>query len=214
MTAYRPPSTRPSQADLAYAAVRDLLIRLEIKPGAPIVENELMIRTGFGRTPLREALNRLESERLVNIFPRRGTFAADINLADLSLISDLREDLEGQAAARAAERATAAERRELADMAAAIQEGDAEEQMSLDTTIHRAIYRAAHNHFLEETATQYHNLSMRIWRLFVDRLPRLEKHIEQHHALIGAIVDGDVERSRTIAREHVRSFERAVRAFL
>lgn len=104
--------TPPSQADVAYLALRDLLIRLEIAPGAPIVEAELMERIGVGRTPLREALNRLEAERLVNIFSRRGTFAADINLADLALITDLREELEGHAAAKAAERATTIERTE------------------------------------------------------------------------------------------------------
>jgi len=204
-----------SQADLAYQTVRDLLVRLEIAPGSPIVEPELMERTGFGRTPLREALNRLESERLVNIYPRRGTFAADINLSDLALISDLREELEGHAAARAAARAGGADRLRLSELASSIADGgDAEEQMRLDTDIHRGIYAAAHNHFLEETATQYHNLSMRIWRLFVDRLPHLEAHIDQHRRLIEAILAGDAETARQVARDHVRGFEKAVASLL
>lgn len=204
----------PSQADLAYAAVRDLLIRLEIAPGAPIGEAELMERTGFGRTPLREALNRLESERLVNIFPRRGTFAADINLADLVLITDLREELEGHAAARAAERATEAERLALAELGAAIGGGDAEQQLSLDTRIHETIHRAAHNRFLTATAAQYLGLSTRIWRLFMDRLPDIGDHIAEHRDLIDAIVAGDAATARSLARRHVRSFESAVRTLL
>jgi DNA-binding GntR family transcriptional regulator len=206
--------TRPSQADLAYGSVRDLLVTLEIPPGAPIVEAELMERTGFGRTPLREALNRLEAERLVNIYPRRGTFAADINLADLALVTDLREELEGHAAQRAAERATRDERAALAGMIDSIGEGDTEAQMRLDTAIHRAIYAAAHNHFLEETATQYHNLSMRIWRLFVDRLPDLESHIDEHRDLLTAIVEGDAAEARRVAQTHVRGFETSVRSLL
>jgi DNA-binding GntR family transcriptional regulator len=204
----------PSQADLAYEAVRDLLIRLAIAPGEPMVESELMKRTGFGRTPLREALNRLESERLVNIFPRRGTFAADIHLSDLALITDLREDLEGHAAQRAAERATPMERAALSALIESIGEGDGEAQMDLDTTVHRSIYSAAHNHFLEETATQYHNLSMRIWRLFVDRMPDLGSHIDEHRDLLTAIVSGDAAGARGVARAHVRGFESAVRALL
>jgi len=204
---------RPSQADRAYEVVRDLLIRLDIPPGAPIVEADLMESTGFGRTPLREALNRLESERLVNIFPRRGTFAADINLADLALITDLRQALEGHAAARAAVRATPAERASLEAMVAAIH-GEPEKQMEFDTLIHRAVYAAAHNHFLEETATRYHNLSMRIWRLFVDRLPDLRTHIEEHRALVHAVVAGESQDAAQIARQHVRGFEEAVRALL
>lgn len=203
-----------SQADRAYREVRDLLVRLEIAPGAPIVEADLMKRIGVGRTPLREALNRLEAARLVNIYPRRGTFAADINLADLALVTDLRAELEGHAAARAAERATAVERAGLAALAASIGSGDAEVQMSLDTEIHRAVYAAAHNHFLEETATQYYNLSMRIWRLFMDRLPDIEAHVEEHRSLVRAIVDGEAEPARKLARAHVRSFESAVRELL
>jgi DNA-binding GntR family transcriptional regulator len=217
VTAPNTAAPRPSQADLAYEVVRDLLIRLDIAPGAPIVEADLMARTGFGRTPLREALNRLESEQLVNIFPRRGTFAADINLADLALITDLRQELEGHAAARAAERATRAERASLDALAEAATETthhDTEAQMELDTTIHRAIYAAAHNRFLEETATRYHNLSTRIWHVFVDRLPDLRAHIEEHRELLAAIVDGDSDHARDTARRHVRGFEEAVRTLL
>ncbi|MDX1691407.1 MAG: GntR family transcriptional regulator [Acidimicrobiia bacterium] len=204
----------PSQADLAYEAVRDLLVRLEIAPGAPIVESELMERTGFGRTPLREALNRLESERLVRIFSRRGTFAAGIDLADLALITDLREELEAHAAERAAERATTADREVLAGLAGEIGTGDPEAEMALDTEIHRAIYRAAHNHFLEETAGRYYNLSMRVWRLYMDRLPDIDAHIDEHRDLLDAIVAGEAERAGSLARAHVRSFETAVRALL
>ncbi len=173
-----------------------------------------MERTGFGRTPLREALNRLEAERLVNIYPRRGTFATDINLADLALITDLREDLESHAAARAAHRATDAERSGLEQLAAEIGPGDAEALMGLDTRIHRAIYAAAHNHFLEATAGQYLALSTRIWRLFMDRLPHIDEHIDEHRGLIDAIVTGDGDRSAFLARAHVRSFESAVRQLI
>jgi len=212
MTTTEQATPRPSQADLAYEEVRDLLVRLEIAPGAPIIEADLMERTGFGRTPLREALNRLEAERLVKIYPRRGTFAADINLADLALITDLREELEGHAAHRAAERATPDERAMLSQIAGEI--GHSQEQMSLDTEIHRAIYAASHNHFLMETATQYYNLSMRIWRLFMDRLPEIAAHVGEHKALLQAIVSGDAETARNLARAHVRRFESAVRKLL
>ncbi len=203
-----------SQADLAYGAVRDLLITLQIEPGAPIVESELTQRIGVGRTPLREALNRLEAERLVNIFPRRGTFAADINLADLALITDIREELEGHAAAKAAERATSGERSTLSELAGNLGGDDPATQMAVDTEIHRAIYSATHNHFLEETATQYHNLAMRIWHLFTDRLPTLADHVQEHRGLLGYIVDGRAEAARDSAAAHVRNFEKAVRSLL
>jgi len=212
MTATRYSAARPSQTDLAYQEVRDLLVRLEIPPGTPINEADLMERTGFGRTPLREALNRLESDRLVNIYPRRGTFATDINLADLALITDLREELEGHAAQRAAQRATDEERAALSQLADTI--GFASEQMALDTEIHQAVYAAAHNSFLTETATQYYNLSMRIWRLYVDRMDTIDTHIKEHVDLVNAIVSGEATLARDLARAHVRSFESAVRELL
>lgn len=87
----------------------------------------------------------------------------------------------------------------------------AEEDMTIDTAVHRAIYGATHNHFLEETATQYHNLAMRIWHLFTDRLTNLSEHVEEHRDLLTAIGDGDPDRARVLAAAHVRSFERAVR---
>lgn len=209
MTATEPITPRPSQADLAHQAVRDLLVRLQIPPGAAIIEADLMAQTGFGRTPLREALNRLEAERLVRIYPRRGTFAADINLEDLILITELREQLEGHAAAAAARRGTGEERQQLSELTALI--GIPQDPMDLDTRIHAAIYAAAHNHFLTETATQYYNLSMRIWRLFTDRLGPIDAHIDEHRDLVAAIVDGDEDTARSLARSHVRSFEEAVR---
>lgn len=203
-----------SQADLAYRAVRDMLIRLEIAPGSPIVEADLMARIGVGRTPLREALNRLEAQRLVNIFPRRGTFAADINLSDLALITEIRVELEGHAAAKAAERATAAERAELSSMAQHLTAPDTEAEMELDTRIHRAIYAATHNAFLEETATQYHNLAMRIWHQFTERLTHFGDHVGEHRSLLGHIVAGEADEARQVAVDHVRNFEASVRLLI
>ena len=212
-TAMTPETTRAepaSQSERAYRALRDMLIGLEIPPGAPIVEAGLTSRIGVGRTPLREAIHRLEAERLVTVYPRRGTFASEINLADLSLITDLRQELEGHAAERAAERASAAERNELTAMSAELGSPDPLVQLELDARVHRAVYRAAHNHFLEETATVYHNLSTRIWHLYLDRIPDLGSHVEEHADLLDAIARRDPPRARSVAIDHVRNFARAV----
>ncbi len=205
----------PSQADIAFDALHDMLINLEIPPGSPVVEAEVMARIGVGRTPIREALTRLEAEELVNIYPRRGTFAADINIADLALITDLREELEGHAAQRAAERATSIDRETL-DRLRVPHDRNASsvEQMAVDSDVHHAIYRAAHNRFLEATATRYHNLSMRIWKLFTDRLEELADHIDEHQVLLGHILDRRPAEARKTAAAHVRHFEAAVRELL
>src|SRR5215469_12170448 len=97
-------------AEAAYQAIQDRLIRLDIWAGAPVSEDDLCQRLGLGRTPVREALKRLEHERLVVVHPRRGTFATEINVTDLSYIFEIRELLEPAAAASAARRATQADR--------------------------------------------------------------------------------------------------------
>lgn len=203
-----------SHADRAYETLRDLLITLEIKPGAPIGEDELIERLGLGRTPIREAVKRLESERLIAIYPRRGTFATEVNLADLGLISDVREVLEGHGAARAAEHATDAERKHLSALARRLNaKVSFAQQMSLDTQVHRAIYTAAHNPFLEDVLTQHHNLAMRIWNLFVSRIDA-ERYVGEHSDLLDAIVAGNARLARRRASAHVRNFENAIRAVI
>src|SRR5579862_8296300 len=109
----RPPALL---ADRAYEELRDRLVTLQIKPGEPIDEDQLGRELEMGRTPIREAIKRLSLENLVTVFPRRGTFAAEINITDLAHITDVRTQLEGHAAYRAAQRITEARRGELEEL--------------------------------------------------------------------------------------------------
>src|SRR5205823_12365843 len=104
----------PSLAAQAFLSIRAQVVMLDIRPGSPLNEEELGTTLGMGRTPIREALKRLESERLVVAYPRRGTFATDVNISDLAHISEVRRTLEPMATAAAAGRATAADRADLA----------------------------------------------------------------------------------------------------
>src|SRR5918912_4463877 len=97
-------SAATSLADKAYVAIRDRLIMLAIRPGDPIDDDALSQDLGVGRTPVREALKRLEVDRLVVSYPRRGTFATGMDISDLAHISEIRVPLEPVAARRAAER--------------------------------------------------------------------------------------------------------------
>lgn len=203
--------TPVSQAEHAYKVVLEMLLSLEIPPGAAIVEADLIRATGVGKTPIRDSLRRLESEKLVRIYPRRGTFASEVGLGDLSLIADLREGLEGLAAATAARRAGSQDRKALNELAQRIQPQDPVSQMDDDLAVHRAVYRSAHNVYLEETALKYLNLSTRIWRMYVDRLPeRVDAHMEEHREMLRVIARGDEEEAERRARAHVRGFEAAI----
>src|SRR3954452_24762822 len=113
-----------SLADRAYVAIRDRLIMLDIRPGDPIDDDELAKDLGVGRTPVREALKRLEGHRLVMSYPRRGTFATGMDISDLAHISEIRAQLEPLAARRAAERAARMGHAELDELAARIEHLD------------------------------------------------------------------------------------------
>jgi DNA-binding GntR family transcriptional regulator len=199
-----------SQAEVAYEALLDLLLRLEIPPGHPLVEADLMRSIGVGRTPLRDAIHRLEMQRLVVIYPRRGTFATEINIGDLALITDVRSELEALASSLAAIRATESDRVALGKMLSRVETRGTTKPIDLDTAIHRTIYAAAHNHFLASTAEMYHNLSLRLWHLYMERLNDISSHVEEHRILLGAILDRDAEAAAVAARQHVRRFEASV----
>jgi DNA-binding GntR family transcriptional regulator len=208
----RPEAPRPL-ADIAYTAIRDRIVTLALPPGTPLNEDALSNELGIGRTPLREAVKRLESESLVVIYPRRGTFVSEVNITDHGLIADVRRQLEGLAARRAAERATPADRDALRALIAQIREhgGSREERMQLDTAIHREVHRCTHNRYLATTLSQYYNLSLRIWYVFLDRLPEVD-HTTEHLPMLEAIVAGDADRAAELAVAHVEHFERSVRA--
>jgi DNA-binding GntR family transcriptional regulator len=205
-------------ADRAYNDLRDRIVTLRIAPGAPIDEDVLGSELGIGRTPVREAIKRLALENLVTVFPRRGTFASEINITDLADISDVRTQMEGHAAYRAAQRITPAQQAELQDLLAELDRSkgsdDTEALMALDTRVHRFIHRCAGNPYLEDSLGRYFNLSLRIWYLVLDRLPHLFARVHEHDDLLRAIADGDAEGARAIIAEHIETFEREIRAVL
>jgi DNA-binding GntR family transcriptional regulator len=213
-----PPPSGELLADRAYAELRDRIVTLAIPPGAPINEDSLGRELQMGRTPVREAIKRLALENLVAVFPRRGTFASEINITDLAHISDVRVQLEGHAAYRAAQRLTPVQREQLEALIAEIDlregSGDPAELMRLDGQVHRFIYSCAGNAYLRDTLERYLNLSMRIWYLVLDRLPHLFDRVHEHRELLQAIRDGDAERARAIASEHVATFEGEIRGVL
>ena len=213
-----PPAPRELLADRAYEQLRDRIVTLRISPGAPIDEDAIGQELEMGRTPVREAIKRLALENLVTVFPRRGTFASEINITDLAHISDVRGVLEGHAAFRAAERITRPQRDTLAELLVELgrSEGsdDTEALMALDAQVHRFIYRCAANPYMEETLGRYFNLSMRIWHLVIDRLPLLFASVHEHDDLLRAIAAGEAERARDIVADHIATFEREIRAVL
>jgi DNA-binding GntR family transcriptional regulator len=209
-----------SLADRAYVHLRDQIITTELPPGSLLQESQLMRRLGIGRTPVREAIQRLRHDGFVTVIPRRGTLVTEINITDLAAIYEVRAHLESWEAGLAAERATAADRveaAELVDELRALTENDGfPALLALDRRVHRFVYRCGKNDFLAETIDRYHNLSLRILYVAMARYPaltpRLHDVVEDQLQLLDAIIRGDASTAGRIAAAHVHDFESAFQA--
>ena len=210
------PDVALSLSERAAQRIRELIVTLELAPGSPVSERELMERLGLGRTPVREALRTLAQEKLVEVYPRRGVVVSPVEVGDLASLSEARLALESYAAHCAAERATS---EDLAVARSLLDElpGDAADEralIELDQRIHRHVYRCAHNPFVESTLNEYYTLTLRIWFLALDRVARLDDAVTEHRELLEAICDGEPTRAEAVMRRHIQGFERAIRAVL
>jgi DNA-binding GntR family transcriptional regulator len=209
--------TARSQSEAAYLRIRERIVSLDMRPGSVVNEGRLREELGIGRTPIREALQRLARENLVRSIPHRGTFVTDVNITDLARITEVRVVLEAHAARLACDRLSPSDR-EAFDRLLAILETrpsvDQRELMRLDQQIHRQIYVAARNPFLETTLERYFNLSLRLWYLVLDREVGLREALQEHVELLRAILSGDGDRAEASMRRHVTGFEREIRKVL
>jgi DNA-binding GntR family transcriptional regulator len=202
-----------SFADRAYYAIRELIVTLELPPGAVVREPELTARLGIGRTPVREALRRLAQERLIDVYPRRGMHVTNVDVRELARLCEVRAALEPEAARLASERATQAdldEISELLDDLGRTRKSDDRALIELDRRIHEAVYRASHNRFLAETLEWYYTHALRIWLLGLDRT-RLGDAVREHVPLLDAIRRGNGARAADLMRTHVERFEEEMR---
>jgi DNA-binding GntR family transcriptional regulator len=195
----------------AYQRIREKIIALELPPASPVDETRLMKQLKLGRTPIREAIQRLAQDNLVVIYPRRGTFVADLNPSDLQKIFELRLELEPYCARLAAERATAEQVAEMeilfAGAEAVIRAGDHRQLIQLDHRAHVLLAQAANNEFLEETLERLYGHVLRLWHVSLHKVSRLREVIEEHRDIIAAVQARNGERAARIMRAHVAGFQ-------
>ena len=202
--------------DIAYRVISDRIVMLDIRPNESINESQLSKEMQMGRTPIREALRRLENDRLVVTQPRKGSFAAPIDITDLSEIAQVLQLLEPVAAGLAAKNlrseAQRAEIEKHRGLLAGIESRflDQNDLMRLDLAAHRTIHTLAGNKHLEHILLQYANLSTRVWLAVLERRPLVVEHITELADVLTAILAKDEDRATALMDEHVRSFSRYV----
>jgi DNA-binding GntR family transcriptional regulator len=208
-----------SLADEAYRSLLEQIITLQRLPGEVLIEEELRNQLKIGRTPIREALQRLAADRLVVVLPRRGTLVSEINIMDLGAIYEIRSELEGLAARLAAQRfpgdrvppAVAAE---LADVATI---DDWVQLIAIDRRLHKLVYHLAKNPYLEDNLERYLNLSARIVLAAIQRLASPPTHelvdaIGEFEGIFAAIATRDPQQAERLARHHTGFGETMIRA--
>lgn len=204
-------------SEKAYRLIKQKVVTLELPPSAVISEQSLMEELHLGRTPIREALQRLDAEGLVNIVPRRGTFVSDISITDLQAIFELRTVLEGFCARLAAQRITDDQIEGMEFVLRDLDEvhnGDHRALMSLDTRFHSRLYAAADNEFLAETLDRLYDLSLRLWYLVLNHLEGVRHSIEQNGRVIDALREGDGADAEALMQEHIVEFQQKIKAVL
>ena len=208
----------PLLSDQAYLAIRDLIVTLELAPGAIVSEADLMNRLAMGRTPVREALRALARERLIDVYPRRGMFVAGVDARDLASLSEARAVLEPAAARLAARRLTEADKAILDELLAELDAlgstPDERDLITLDRRLHRFVYATARNPFLESTLDEQYTHALRIWFMALDRLPHLDDAVKEHRDILEAIRRGDADQAAVTMAAHIDGFETSIRKAL
>jgi DNA-binding GntR family transcriptional regulator len=202
--------------DKAYRALEEDIVTLRIPPGAVVSEAILSRRLGVGRTPVREALQRLAREWLVVIMPRRGITVSEIDPVRQLRLLEARREIERFLARSAARRASVIQRAafsEIAnDMDDAAQRADDIAFMRLDRAFNLAVLDAAGNEFAASAMNLMNGLSRRFWYVHYRQVGDLALAARLHAAIARAIADGDqttAGQSADALVDYIQAFARA-----
>ncbi|AEE90298.1 Transcriptional regulator, GntR family [Tepidanaerobacter acetatoxydans Re1] len=197
--------------DLVFAAMREAILSGKLKPGERLMEVQLAEEMGVSRTPVREAIRKLELEGLVVMVPRKGAYVAGLTLKDVAEVFEIRSSLEGLAAALAADRITDEEVEALdnilKEISEAVGKGDIDKVIKKDGEFHQILFSASRNNRL---AQMINNLKEQIDRFRVQSFSnpvRLKSVLSEHKEILDAIKQGNIENAEKLAKEHIYKVE-------
>jgi DNA-binding GntR family transcriptional regulator len=206
---------RGSLTDRAYADLEEMIVTLNIAPGAGVSEAELSKALGIGRTPIREALQRLAREGLVAILPRRGIVVSEINVTRQLRLLEVRRELERLIARTAARRATDEERGRFRELAArfesAARVNDDVTFMRTDREFNSLCSAASHNEFAAGAMSLMHSLSRRFWYFHYKQAADMPLTAKLHADIARAIAGGDAQRAARASDRLIDAIEKFTR---
>ena len=193
--------------EIVYEELKMQILKGKITPGTRMMEVEMAEQMGVSRTPIREAIRKLEKEGLVTIEPRKGAYASQLSQKDMTEIIEVREYLEGLAAYYAAKRATEEQKEALKRVCLryddAVEAKNSQEMIKFDTEFHHLIVEAAENKILVHLVEQLQELVLRFRYLYYDTFKRGEKMPAEHHAILDSILAGDADKAQESAFIHI-----------
>ena len=193
--------------EIVYEELKLLILTGKISPGMRLMEEELAEDMGVSRTPIREAIRKLEKEGLITIEPRRGAYVSQISTKDMVEILEVRQNMEGLAAELAAQRMSEEDKEKLRNIAKAYEEavaaGDMAEMIRCDTTFHHINVEATQNKILIQMVEQLQEMVLRFRYIYYDNFKRAEQMLSEHQAIYEAIAGGNTEVARESANVHI-----------
>ncbi|SHN65394.1 GntR family transcriptional regulator [Bradyrhizobium erythrophlei] len=203
------PAKDGSLADAAYIALKEKIVRLFFLPGQYLNEGALCELLGVGRTPVHQALQRLQHDGLVEVMPRKGVIVQPGSISEILKILDSRVTIEADLARNAASRVTAEEAAELKKLARVKVVGDSRSQLDnfveADRAFHSRFADLAGNPVMSDIAGKLHDRSIRYWYLHLWQTFDGRASGNEHAAIADAIARGDGEAAAAAVRAHLES---------
>lgn len=202
-------------AETAYGRISEMILNLELKPGALLSETALSKHLGIGRTPVREGLKRLKRDRLVHIMPRRGIVVSEIDIPEQLLALEVRRPLERILVSRAARRSTSVQRAAFEEFADRMQhhanQGDPVTYLMVDKEYDDLIDRCAANPYATDALRPIHGLVRRFWATMksTDEWTNVSA---LHIKVVRAVATGDSEKAEAASSDLMDYNEEIFRA--
>lgn len=200
--------------EVVFEALRDAIVSHTLQPGERLMEVQLAEAMGVSRTPVREAIRRLELEGFVVMIPRRGAYVAQLSLKDIADAFEIRGALEGLAAGLAAERATEDDIEELGRllvrMSECLDSGDTKKAVEMDIEFHEKLYDSSRNERLSQMISNLREQVLRFRTRSLSFPGRLAEALQEHALIIDAIAERDPVTARKHAEDHIQAAQNSL----
>ncbi|HPD00828.1 MAG TPA: GntR family transcriptional regulator [Acetivibrio sp.] len=200
--------------EVVFNTLREAIISGELKPGERLMEVKLAEKMGVSRTPVREAIRKLELEGLVSMLPRKGAHVAELSAKDIMDVLEVRATLDGMATSLAAERITDEEIKDLSHIQVQFESYTYKENLQgsikKDVEFHELIYRASRNERLIQISSNLREQIQRFRVIYMKDYSNPKDLIKEHQCILEAISRHDVEGAKRYAQIHIDNQEKSI----